>query len=113
MPAIKSILALSLFAGLGAFAAGCDKAHEYQPCQVAVKAKIGATETTIGYTQGVCFPVVIDDEGETQNGEPEVVVSKFLHVVFATQSRSWHGILRTFKPRVAILTIRIWISLAD
>ena len=31
--------------------------------------------TSAGYTEGVCFPIDIDDEGESPTGEPEVVVS--------------------------------------
>jgi len=85
MPKVESILAFALFVGLGAMAAGCDAAHKFQACQVPVKGKLLNTETTVGYTEGVCFPVVIDDEGESASGEPEVVVSKLSH----NPTQSW------------------------
>ena len=74
MPAIKAVLALTLFLSLGAFAAECDKDHKFQRCQIPVKSKLGGVVTP-GYTEGVCFPIIIDDKGESPTGEPEVVVS--------------------------------------
>ena len=76
MPAIKAVLALTLFLSLGAFAAECDKDHKFQPCQVPVVRKPLSVVLSVGYSDGVCLPVVIDDEGESSTGEPEVVVSK-------------------------------------
>ena len=80
MPAIKAVLALTLFLSLGAFAAECDKDHKFQRCQVPVLKKTLGVVTSAGYTEGVCFPIVIDDEGESPTGEPEVVVSKLSYV---------------------------------
>lgn len=75
MPIIKSVLAITLVFGVGAFAAECDKDHKFQHCQLPVLNKVLGVMTTVGYTEGVCYPIVVDDEGESSSGEPEVVVS--------------------------------------
>jgi hypothetical protein len=80
MPTTKPILAFTLLLSVGAFAAECDEAHKYQHCQLPVLKKIAGLVTTVGYTEGVCYPIVIDDEGGSSSGEPEVVVSKLSDV---------------------------------
>ena len=75
MPAIKAVFALTLCLSLGAFAAECDKDNKFKRCQVPVLTNIAGLIKSTGYTEGVCFPIVIDDEGESPSGEPEVVVS--------------------------------------
>lgn len=80
MSTIKPTLAFTLLMSLGAFAAECDKDHKFQRCQVPVLKKTLGVVTSAGYTEGVCFPIVIDDEGEGPTGEPEVVVSKLSYV---------------------------------
>lgn len=87
MSTFKSILAYTFLFGVGAFAAECDAAHKYQHCQLPVLKKTLGVVTTVGYTEGVCYPFVIDDEGESPSGEPEVVVSNVSHVAAQMQCR--------------------------